>query len=200
MNDADETLLLYTIGHSNREPDEFIQHLQQHQVTILVDVRSRPVSRYVPHFNKDNLEVFLPKQGIDYRYAGQYLGGQPDDPALYFDEERPDEEAAKRSDYRKKVRYTEVMNQDWYQRGIERLVDIIREAQALGGKAAIMCSEGDPRDCHRHHLIARSMLDPLKRVIDTSLQIQHILRDGSLEVPLDPEDFKPERPEQLRLF
>ena len=37
-----------------------------------------------------------------------------------------------------------------------------------------MCSEEDPRRCHRHHLIARSLLE-------LGIEVGHIRRDGTVE-------------------
>ncbi len=185
-------LMLYTIGHSNFEADEFLATLQQHELAVLVDVRSRPVSKYVPHFNKDALERFLPANGIEYRYAGKYLGGQPDDPTVYRSGEVPDDET-RREQYVRKVDYLAVMERDWYKVGIDRLLDILHDT---AGHVVIMCSEGHPTDCHRHHLIARSLVDPVVKIVDDVVQVIHILRDGDTE-RVDPLSFPPV---QLSLF
>lgn len=186
-------LTLYTIGHSNQTAEEFLALLQQHSVKVLVDVRSHPVSKYVPHFNKDALQSFLETQGLSYRYAGQYLGGQPDDPTVYRTETVPDA-GTSREKFLKKVDYVAVMRQEWYLKGIQRLLQIMTEAE---GGVAIMCSEAAPHDCHRYHLITRSLLDPLVRVIEDDIQVIHILRDGSSEA-VDLREF--DKPTQLSLF
>lgn len=51
---------ILTCGHSARSFDEFIELLMSNRVTLLVDVRSKPYSRWVPHFNRGYLEVNLP--------------------------------------------------------------------------------------------------------------------------------------------
>lgn len=186
-------LTLYTIGHSNQTAEEFLALLQQHGVAVLVDVRSHPVSKYVPHFNKDALQTFIEAHGLSYRYAGQYLGGQPDDPSVYKTETVP-EAGTSREKFLKKVDYEAVMQQDWYRKGIQRLLQIIAETE---GGVAIMCSEAAPHDCHRYHLITRSLLDPYVRVTEEAIQVIHILRDGSREV-VDPSEF--DKPTQLSLF
>src|SRR5690606_25094622 len=86
---TDHPMTLYTIGHSNLSAEAFAERLQRHNITTLVDVRSAPVSKYVPHFSKSALNVFLPQRGVIYRYGGKYLGGRPDDPALIH-EGKPD--------------------------------------------------------------------------------------------------------------
>jgi len=47
--------LLYTIGHSTRSSEEFVELLRQNDIRILVDARSWPNSRRYPHFNRDNM-------------------------------------------------------------------------------------------------------------------------------------------------
>ena len=44
---------VFTIGHSTRALDTFIQMLRVHGVTHLVDVRTIPRSRHNPQFNRD---------------------------------------------------------------------------------------------------------------------------------------------------
>ncbi|HEX2906092.1 MAG TPA: DUF488 domain-containing protein [Phototrophicaceae bacterium] len=173
-------LILYTIGHSNISRADFLMLLRQHHITVLVDVRSAPYSRYVPHFNKAALEAFLVENGINYKYAGEYLGGLPKDEGLYKDQQKPGEDA-ERSAYLGQVDYVAVMRQDEYLRGIRRLLDIVAETAAQGGNVTIMCSEANPHDCHRHHLITRSLLDPAVKVVAENVQVRHILRDGGLE-------------------
>lgn len=196
----ESTLVLYSIGHSNLSFEEFVTHLKQNGITVLVDVRSQPVSKYVPHFNHAALKTALPENQIEYRYAGDYLGGQPKEEEVYKGNQRPEKDHLKPEDFRRQIRYAAVMHLPNYQTGLQHLVRIVREAAEQGGKVAMMCSEGNPRDCHRHHLIARSLLDPTVRVLDVTVQVRHILRDGELEAPLDPAEFQPEPPEQLSLF
>lgn len=65
---------VFTIGHSNHSWESFLGLLQQHKITMLVDVRSKPASRF-PHFIRDNLIRGVRSNGIDYRYGGNVLGG-----------------------------------------------------------------------------------------------------------------------------
>jgi uncharacterized protein (DUF488 family) len=66
---------LYTIGHSTRTLEELIQALQAHSIRTLVDIRSFPMSRRLPYFNRENLETSLPKAGIQYVWM-RALGGR----------------------------------------------------------------------------------------------------------------------------
>jgi uncharacterized protein (DUF488 family) len=55
---------ILTIGHSNHPLPRFLDLLRGAEVTAVADVRSVPVSRFVPHFNKDRLAASLAENGI----------------------------------------------------------------------------------------------------------------------------------------
>jgi uncharacterized protein (DUF488 family) len=67
--------VLYTIGHSTRELAEFSAVLQAHEIQSLVDIRAFPMSRRLPHFNRERLELWLPEIGIEYHWMKD-LGGR----------------------------------------------------------------------------------------------------------------------------
>lgn len=129
---------LYTIGYGARDISSFVAVLQKFEIAYLIDIRSRPYSRYKPEFSKLALADFLQQAGIRYVYMGDTLGGQPEEPACYVDG---------------KVDYEKVKEQPFYQRGLERL----REAQRQGLRVVLMCSEGKPEQCHRSKLIGQSL-------------------------------------------
>lgn len=155
---------LLTIGHSNHSLDRFIRLLEANGVLTLVDVRTAPASRYNPHFNKSNLEQELPRRETQYVFAGKFLGGRPSDPTCYKSKTLPAEGA----DYLHEVDYQEVMKREWFVKAIVRLLEIADE-----GTTAIMCSEENPADCHRHHLIAKYILRE-----HPDVAVQHIRGDG----------------------
>src|SRR5690349_1913854 len=66
---------LFTIGHSTRTLDELIEALLAHSIKTLVDIRSFPMSRRLPHFNRESLEQALPATGIQYVWMKE-LGGR----------------------------------------------------------------------------------------------------------------------------
>lgn len=66
---------IYTIGHSTRTLEELIAALKKHDIRTLVDIRSFPMSRRLPHFNRESLELELPKHEIVYRWMKE-LGGR----------------------------------------------------------------------------------------------------------------------------
>lgn len=69
-------MALFSIGHSNHSAARFLALLQAAGIDVLVDVRSRPASRFSPQFNRKALENSLAGAGIEYRFAGAVLGGR----------------------------------------------------------------------------------------------------------------------------
>ena len=159
---------IHTIGHSDTTIAEFLDLLLRHDITLIVDVRSQPYSRWAPQFNREVLFRYLKGAGIGYESMGDLLGGQPSDPALYDPgHERPD--------------YHRMEKRPDYQIGIDRLLGLARSS-----RIAVLCSEGDHNHCHRHLLIAQTLLGRGARVL-------HIRPDGST-VAAEPV------PQQLSLF
>lgn len=65
--------MIWTIGHSTRPFDELVAILQQTGITLLVDVRAKPQSRFHPHFNRKYMIEHLP---MKYLWMGDTLGGK----------------------------------------------------------------------------------------------------------------------------
>jgi len=147
-------MIIYTIGHSNVEVEAVTELLKAHDVEVVLDVRSSPYSEHAPQFNRDDFAEQLANDGIEYVYGGHYLGGRPKDPSCY---DEHDEE---------KVLYREVEKRDWYQEGIGGLIELATEKWT-----AVMCAEEDPSHCHRHLLIAQTLLD-------RDVEVQHIRHKG----------------------
>lgn len=145
-------LPIFTIGYGAREIDEFIQVLQTIGIVYLVDVRSRPYSRYKPDFSKTTLENHLRQHDIRYVFMGDTLGGQPDDPECYTDG---------------KVDYEKCRKKPFFREGIGRL----RRAWEQQLPVAIMCSEGKPEQCHRSKLITPAL-------INEGMGVTHIDENG----------------------
>lgn len=125
---------LFTVGHSTRSLNEFIELLQAHGVNVIADVRQHPRSRRMPHFNDESLDVELPKAGIEYR-SFKSLGGRR--------RAQPDSiNAAWRNDAFRG--YADYMQTDEFRAALD---DLVR--QALGKRLAIMCAEAVPWRCHR---------------------------------------------------
>jgi uncharacterized protein (DUF488 family) len=133
---------IYTIGHSNHEWQDFLSLLRSHNVDLLVDIRSKPYSRYVRWATKDNLLKKLPEADIDYYYLGDKLGG---------------------------IRLSDMTMQAAFECGIDDLVQLLKD----GEKAAIMCAEENPANCHRQ--VVSAMLH------EKGFEIIHIRGDGREE-------------------
>jgi uncharacterized protein (DUF488 family) len=125
---------IWTIGHSTRSIDEFIELLRQYQIEILVDVRHFPGSRRYPQFNQPELARSLSDARIRYEHVVE-LGGRrrarPDSRNLRW------RNAAFRG-------YADYMETEPFRQGIDRLFKI-----AATGPTAIMCSEAVWWRCHR---------------------------------------------------
>ena len=157
---------LYTIGHSHHRLERLVQLLEDNGIMTLVDVRTAPASRYNPQFNKENLERDLPEHNLQFAFAGKYLEGRPTDPTCYKSRTLPTEGA----DDLHEVDYPEVMKRTWFVKGIERLLELADEQTT-----AILCSEENPAQCHRHHLIAKYLMREHPEV-----DVQHIRGDGTV--------------------
>lgn len=152
---------LLTIGHSNHPADVFVRLLDEHAVTVLVDVRSAPYSRFHPQFNRAALAGTLAAAGIEYVFLGGALGGRPADPGLYDDG---------------RVRYERVASTAAFRDAVEQVAE-----RAGRDRLALMCAERDPLACHRTLLVAPALEERGARVA-------HILADGALETHGDTMD------------
>ncbi len=158
---------LFSIGHSNVGIDAFIDLLRLHQITALVDARSRPYSRYNQHFSREHLKQSLAEAGIEYTYLGKEIGGRPEDPALYFQNGKVDYELVARSPS--------------FLAGIERLLALASEH-----RVAFMCAEANYKNCHRYWLITRTLLG-------CGIEVRHILHSGEAVVS-EASEFEPDQP------
>lgn len=74
---------IWTVGHSNRDVDEFVQLLRENRIEALADVRRFPGSRHNPQFHTEALAATLRAAGIEYAHYPA-LGGRrrprPDSP------------------------------------------------------------------------------------------------------------------------
>ena len=165
---------LYTIGHSNHSIEHFLALLRRHDIDAVADVRSRPYSRFVPHFGKERLAPRLEQEGLGYLFLGRELGGKP----------------TKGETHRPAMTYQARVAQPEFHEGIDRLLRSAEES-----RIALLCRERDPLDCHRFHLVCR-YLRALR------LDIRHILPGGEVELQPATERRLLERagPPELPLF
>lgn len=57
---------LYSIGHGRRPIEDFVALLKQYHITHLADVRSVPLSRFNPQYNRKRLQQSLAENGIAF--------------------------------------------------------------------------------------------------------------------------------------
>lgn len=126
---------LYTIGHSTRSLEDLLEALQAHQIQTLVDIRAFPMSRRLPQFNREALEMSLPAAGIRYLWMGA-LGGyrkkiREDSPHI----------ALRNASFRNYADYTLT---EEFKNAMEELI-----ALAESSRTAYMCAERVYFRCHR---------------------------------------------------
>jgi len=126
---------VYTIGHSTRSLQELIAVLQAHSIKTLVDIRSFPMSRRLPHFNRESLEKALPEAGIRYVWMKE-LGGRRKKSL----EDSPN--VALRNDSFRN--YADYMLTPEFEHGIAELIEIGERSLT-----AYMCAERVYFKCHR---------------------------------------------------
>ncbi len=146
---------LFTIGHSNHDWETFLGLLRAWGITLVVDVRSSPCSRYTPHFNQAPLSRALAAAGIGYRFLGGQLGGHPAAAEFYDPDGR--------------VCYDRLAASAAFQEGLAELQQISATA-----RVALLCGEEDPRHCHRHLLLGRVLAQ-------AGVEVRHIRGDGRVQ-------------------
>ncbi len=147
---------VWTIGHSTRSLEEFLELLSANRIEAVADVRRYPGSRRWPHFAREALEFELENRDLLYMWFPE-LGGRrtprPDSPNTAW------RSAAFRG-------YADYMATEAFAGGLERLVNL-----ASGLRTAILCAESVWWRCHRG-LIA----DVLRWL---QFEVIHILGPGS---------------------
>ena len=126
---------LFTVGHSTRTIEDFLELLQAHRVARVVDVRRFPGSRRHPHFGQDALAAALARAGMEYVHEEE-LGG------------------------RREAAAAESTNRGWRNASFRAYADHMASAsfgavleRVLAGAGerptALMCAEAVPWRCHR---------------------------------------------------
>lgn len=76
---------IFSIGHGSKDIKELILELQSFDIEFLVDIRSKPYSKFYTHFNQGFLKYSVEEYHIKYGYMGDLLGGLPLDRTCYTD-------------------------------------------------------------------------------------------------------------------
>jgi uncharacterized protein (DUF488 family) len=124
----------FTIGYTGRKTEHILTLLKEHGVRTLVDIRQNPVSMYRPELSKGNLAQLLEDNGLCYAHVPRF--GVP-------------------RDIRAKATETgsrEVI-WDWYDANVlAPFLDLHFFLNGFEHPVALMCTEIDPHECHRHRL------------------------------------------------
>jgi uncharacterized protein (DUF488 family) len=139
---ARSELVIFTIGHSTRSLDEFIQLLRLNKIERVIDIRAIPTSRRHPQFASEALGTALRRAAIGYTHL-RSLGG--------FRRARPD--SANLGWRNKSFRgFADYMETPEFEAG---LASVVKLAEAK--PSALMCAERVPWRCHRS-LVADALL------------------------------------------
>jgi uncharacterized protein (DUF488 family) len=154
-------LPFFTIGHSNRSIEAFVELLREAQVELLADVRKIPMSRANPQFNGDLLAASLAAFQIGYDHISELGGlrgkarGVPADVNGFWTNESFHN-------------YADYALSGPFHAGLERLLE-----EGSRRRCAIMCSEAVWWRCHR-----RIVADYL---IAAGRTVFHIMGNGQIQ-------------------
>lgn len=151
---------IYTVGHSTRTTEELVEILRSAGVERIVDVRRFPGSRRHPHFAKEALERSLPKEGIDYDWRGETLGGR-----RHRNKNGTRHIAWRNASFQG---YADYMDTNEFADALRQL-----EEDAHDSAIAIMCAETLWWKCHRRLISDAVHLH--------GIEVMHILGVGKLE-------------------
>lgn len=167
---------IFTVGHSTRSVDQFVELIRAHGIMEIVDVRSIPKSRHNPQFNADVLEHSLQENHINYRHIKE-LGGlrhaRKDSLNLGW----------RNSSFQG---FADYMATPEFSEGLETLIEV-----ANTNETAIMCAEAVPWRCHRS-LIADALTKKgwiVRDITSRTVANRHLLtpflktRNGQLIYP-----------------
>jgi uncharacterized protein (DUF488 family) len=141
---------LYTIGYSGFCIADFIKELKKRNVTAVVDVRSKPYSKFHSDYNKEAIAEILSQQNIHYLNFDKSFGARQTNPK-YCTEGCVDFEKFARSEV--------------FLDGMHRIAHGYNNGMVI----ALMCAEKDPTTCHRAILVSRNL---------TEYDVRHIVPGG----------------------
>ncbi|MFN2636136.1 MAG: DUF488 family protein [Gemmatimonadaceae bacterium] len=159
---------LFTIGHSTRSIEDFLELLEREGVTHLADVRAFPASARYPHFSRSNLETSLASSEIGYSHHPS-LGGRR--------KPRRDSHNTqwKNAGFRAYADYMET-------REFAHALDDLR-ALAEREPTVIMCAEAVPWRCHRSLISDAALAAGLRviHILDRGTDVHQLTSFGRIE-------------------
>jgi uncharacterized protein (DUF488 family) len=129
-HDAD----FFTFGYSGRKIEEILGLLKLYGVRTLVDIRQNAISMYRPELSKGNLAELLRQNDICYVHLRE-LGVPRDIRARALETGTRD------------IIWT------WYDENVVgSFLNLHESLSEFDNPIALMCTEIDPNECHRHRL------------------------------------------------
>lgn len=128
------SLTIFTIGHSSRSMEAFLDLLVAHRIQAIADVRRFPGSRRYPWFSGESLAETLPAAGVEYLWLPQLGGRRKVLPGST-------NTAWRNASFQG---YADHLSSAEFADGLERLLDL-----AARRRTAMMCAEALWWQCHR---------------------------------------------------
>ncbi|MHC1773735.1 MAG: DUF488 family protein [Flexilinea sp.] len=151
---------LYTVGYEKMSQEEFLVAMERQKIKLVIDVQEYPSSR-IEDFNKSDLSLMLPANGIRYRHLPM-LGS----PKTIRDDFHTDWNYPLSSE-----RYVHYLETD-----VDK--DILTKVASVAARmpCCLHCLEHDPTKCHRSKLAGYLLdqydeIDSIQDISDTSLQL-----------------------------
>lgn len=157
------TLRVWTVGHSDRAAEAFVDLLQRHGVRMVVDVRTVPRSKRVPWASIEQLPQVLSRAGLGYAHL-QGLGG------LRKPRRDSVNDAWRNESFRG---YADHMQSREFERALAELLGI-----AAHQATTVMCAEATPFRCHRS-LLADAL-------VVRGVEVVHLTDEGASTHVLTP--------------
>jgi uncharacterized protein (DUF488 family) len=147
---------LVTAGHGTLGQDALIGLFRTAGIESLIDIRTAPGSRRLPHVRRQEMSEWLPAAGIGYRWEPA-LGG--------FRKPKPD--SANQALHNDSFRgYADYMEDPRFWDALDPVV-----AESQERTVAVMCSESVWWRCHRRLVADAALL--AKRIT-----VRHLMHDG----------------------
>ncbi len=140
--EPEKEVVVFTIGHSNRSLEDFVEILKTYDISEVVDVRTIPRSRHNPQFNREPLLEALKSVGIKYLHVPG-LGGL-----------RHPHPGSINTGWRNQSfqGYADYMQTPEFAENVQELIDLAKHERIV-----LMCAEAVPWRCHRS-LIADALM------------------------------------------
>ena len=144
---------IFTIGYEGKSLDQYLEILEEAEITLLCDVRRNPISRK-PGFSKGALAAACLNRGINYKHL----------PDLGIDSD-------KRQDLKTQRDYDLLfkMYERYQLPKKDETLNLIEEWIRDGEKVALTCFEHSPEQCHRH-----CVAEALEKRLGVRYSVEHL--------------------------